>query len=56
MTGTIFSRSVPNQLSSVNVPGDTIQEYREDLATLLGEMLEAKMRGRNIIDRLDNLQ
>lgn len=44
------------QMSAQNVPLEVIQESGEDLATLLGETVEAKMRGRNIITRLENLQ
>lgn len=33
----------------------TEQEAGEDLATLLGETLETKIRGRNIIRRLEDL-
>lgn len=44
------------QLSAENVPVEVIQESGEDLATLLGETVEAKMRGSNIITQLENLQ
>jgi len=44
------------QLLAANVPAEVIQESKEYLATLLGETIEAKMRGRNIITRLENLQ
>ena len=44
------------QLSAGNMPLEVIQEAGQDLATLLGEALEAKIRGRNIISRLENMQ
>ena len=44
------------ELSTINIAAEVIQESGEDLAALLGEMLEAKIRGRNIITRLENLQ
>lgn len=44
------------QLSTENVPIGVIQESGEDLAALWGETLEAKMRGRNMIARLTDLQ
>jgi len=47
---------VEDQLETVNVPAERIQESGEDLATLLGQILEAKMRSRNIINRLENMQ
>jgi hypothetical protein len=43
------------QISAENVPSLVIQEVGRDLATLLGETLKAKIRGRNIITRLENI-
>lgn len=44
------------QISAENISPEVIQEAGEDLATLLGETLETKIRGRNIIRRLEDLQ
>ena len=44
-----------NRLSVVNVTTEEIQEVAEDLATMLGVVLETKIRVERIITRLENL-
>lgn len=43
------------KLSTADVLAEVIQESGEDLATLLGEIIEAKIRGKSIISRLLDL-
>jgi hypothetical protein len=47
-------QSTTEQLSDTNI--ETIEEIGENLATLLGEVIETKIRGRNLLDRLENLR
>jgi hypothetical protein len=41
-------------LSAEDIPFETIQDSGQELATMLGVVLEAKMRVANILDRLKN--
>lgn len=55
----VNARNIISQTVNIlvqNITENTIQRSGEDLAALLGEVLEAKMRAENIIIRLENLQ
>jgi len=48
-------REVMEQMSVTEISPQIISETGEDLATLLGEAIETKMRSENLINRLRDL-
>ncbi len=48
-------QTIAERISTNDVTGVEVQEAGEDLGTLLGQALEAKMETKRIITRLQNL-